>query len=113
MSGIPLSNINGTRVSEERLEAVQEQKEPGRNASATGPVRLAIGPAVLITVFPVLGCILYLVGHVQLPEVLELLGGCGGIGAGVTVVATGGRRTASAGGSAISRMILAAADKRG
>ncbi|WP_406473706.1 hypothetical protein [Streptomyces platensis] len=108
-----MSNINGTRVSEDKLHAVQKQKELGSDTPATGPVRLTIGHALLITVFPVLGCILYLVGHVQLTEVLELLAGCGGIGAGVTVIVTGGRRMASASASAISRMILAAANKRG
>ncbi|MET7650505.1 MULTISPECIES: hypothetical protein [unclassified Streptomyces] len=108
-----MSNINGTRISEDRLQAVQPKKEPTNDGSAPAPVRLTIGPVLLITVFPVLGCILYLVGHVQLAEILELLGGCGGIGVGVTVIVTGGRRMASACGGALSRMIVAAADKRG
>ncbi|MFD4955810.1 hypothetical protein [Streptomyces sp. NPDC058451] len=57
------------------------------------------------TVFPMIGGLLYIAGGMPTADVFTFLAGCGGIGAAVTIVVTGGRRLATA----LAHSVLAAA----
>lgn len=82
----------------------------GKNAASTGgtvqdhaPSRLTIAQVLPGMVFPVLGCILYLVGKVPVVDIVALLGSCCAIGAVVTLIVSGGRRLANAAGVALAQ----------
>ncbi|MGI5398327.1 hypothetical protein ACQEVG_02480 [Streptomyces sp. CA-135486] len=59
--------------------------------SRTGVGRFGIAHAVVVTAFPLAGSALAVTG-MPVADVLQLLGGCGGIGAGVVLIITGGRK---------------------
>ncbi|MEU9272720.1 hypothetical protein AB0E04_46145 [Streptomyces sp. NPDC048251] len=62
---------------------------PADAASGAGGLTL---PHVLpLIAFPMIGCVLYVVG-MPVSDVFTFLAGCGGIGAAVTIAVTGGRR---------------------
>ncbi|MFJ9352461.1 hypothetical protein [Streptomyces sp. NPDC101237] len=71
------------------------------------PARITLAHTLPITVFPVCGVALSLAGHLPTGQILELLSGCGAIGAGAVAVITGGRHL----GAAAGRAARAAFDK--
>ncbi|MER6231577.1 hypothetical protein ABT169_20860 [Streptomyces sp. NPDC001616] len=74
---------------------------PGANRLTTAHVLPLIG-------FPLIGALLHLVGSMPITDVFLFLGGCGTIGASVTIAVTGGRRAMVA----IAHGVLAASDNR-
>ncbi|UUU44365.1 hypothetical protein [Streptomyces sp. NBC_00162] len=78
----------------------------GVHPAGSVPGRLTLAHAFLLGLFPALGSVLYLVGHVPVLEILQLLGGCGLISAGVIVVVTGGRRIAESASVALATGLL-------
>jgi hypothetical protein len=66
--------------------------------------RLTVTHLLPAIAFPMIGCLLYIVGDMPVPDVFTFLLGCGAIGAAVTIFVTGGRRAAVA----IAHGILAA-----
>lgn len=78
---------------------------PG-NLPGTG--RLTVAHVLPMTVFPMIGCLLYIVGGMPVFDTFLFLAGCGGVGAAVTITVTGGRRAVVA----IAHGVLAAASNR-
>ncbi|MEV7394590.1 MULTISPECIES: hypothetical protein [unclassified Streptomyces] len=79
----------------------------GSEPAVTNPARITLAHTLSITAFPVCGVVLSLAGHMPTGQILELLSGCGAIGAGVVALITGGRHL----GAAAGRGIRAAFDK--
>ncbi|MDX3772358.1 MULTISPECIES: hypothetical protein [unclassified Streptomyces] len=73
-----------------------------------GTGRLTVAQALPLTVFPMIGCLLYIVGAMPVPDIFVFLAGCGGVGAVVTIAVTGGRRAMVA----IAHGVLAATQNR-
>ncbi|MFJ6076380.1 hypothetical protein ACIQFU_37115 [Streptomyces sp. NPDC093065] len=101
-----MSKNTGAPVRNRMVEAAKAQND---NQQATVPQhsRLTMAHALLIITFPALGCVLHLVGRMETDQILQLLGGCGGIGASIMLLVTSGRRMASAAGGALGRAIRA------
>jgi hypothetical protein len=59
--------------------------------SRAGVGRFGLPHAVVVTAFPLAGSALAATG-MPVADILQLLGGCGGIGAGVVLFVTGGRK---------------------
>ncbi|MGW9203669.1 hypothetical protein ACWGQU_25420 [[Kitasatospora] papulosa] len=85
-----------------QLPPVPEQAEPTRPGNLTA---VHVLPPIA---FPMIGCLLHIVGDMPVTDVFTFLGGCGGIGALATIAVTGGRRVAVA----IAHGILAASGNR-
>jgi hypothetical protein len=62
----------------------------------TGDRRLTVTHLLPAIAFPMIGCLLYIVGNMPVRDVFTFLLGCGAIGAVVTIFVTGGRRAAVA-----------------
>ncbi|WP_405657854.1 hypothetical protein OG379_39570 [Streptomyces sp. NBC_01166] len=77
-------------------------------ADLPGQGRLTAAHVLPLIAFPMIGCLLYIVGDMPVTDVFTFLGGCGGIGALATIAVTGGRRVAVA----IAHGILAASGNR-
>lgn len=74
---------------------------------ASGAGRLTLPHVLPLIVFPMIGCVLYVVG-MPVFDTFTFLAGCGGIGAAVTIAVTGGRRVLVA----LAHGVLAAASNR-
>ncbi|MFJ1958798.1 hypothetical protein ACIOGT_38725 [Streptomyces microflavus] len=83
----------------------QQASTPGE---LPGTSRLTPAHVLPLISFPLIGALLHLVGSMQITDIFLFLGGCGTIGAGVTIAVTGGRRAMVA----IAHGVLAASDKR-
>lgn len=57
----------------------------------TAPGRVTLAHVLPAIAFPVIGCVLYVVG-MPVADIFTFLLGCGGIGVLVTIAVTGGRR---------------------
>ncbi|EKX65585.1 hypothetical protein PV416_39785 [Streptomyces ipomoeae] len=64
---------------------------PAAGGEVPGLRGLTLPHVLPLIVFPMIGCVLYVVG-MPVTDVFTFLAGCGGIGAAVTIAVTGGRR---------------------
>lgn len=83
----------------------QQVPAPGELPGAS---RLTTAHVLPLIGFPLIGTLLHLVDSMPITDIFLFLGGCGTIGAGVTIAVTGGRRAMVA----IAHGILAASDNR-
>ncbi|MEV3852478.1 hypothetical protein [Streptomyces microflavus] len=104
-----MSKNNGVRAVPEST-GITGPMQPAHLAQAdpTRPGSLTAAHVLPLIAFPMIGCLLYIVGGMPVTDVFTFLGGCGGIGALATVAVTGGRRAVIA----IAHGILAASDNR-
>ncbi|MFF0143084.1 hypothetical protein ACFYRN_42545 [Streptomyces sp. NPDC005227] len=86
---------NGARLNPDgpATPSVPVPHQPGEMPAAG---RLTVAQVLPTTVFPMIGSLLYIAGGMRITDVFTFLAGCGGIGAVVTISATGGRRLAMA-----------------
>ncbi|MFF0408456.1 hypothetical protein [[Kitasatospora] papulosa] len=107
--GFLMTKNNGVRAVPKNtgITAPQLPAHPVQ-ADLPGQGRLTAAHVLPLIAFPMIGCLLYIVGDMPVTDVFTFLGGCGGIGALATVAVTGGRRVAVA----IAHGILAASGIR-
>ncbi|MFD3890536.1 hypothetical protein [Streptomyces microflavus] len=100
---------SGSRAVPENVpaSAVLQQSTTPSLTGETGTGRLSLAHVLPLTVFPMIGGALHMAG-MPTSDIFAFLGGCGGIGAAVTIAVTGGRRTLVA----LAHGVLAAAGNK-
>ncbi|PWI05120.1 hypothetical protein DIZ27_41325 [Streptomyces sp. NWU339] len=100
---------SGSRAVPENIpvSVMLKQSSPPHTGEVFGTSRLTLPHVLPLIVFPMIGCVLYVVG-MPVSDIFAFLAGCGGIGAAVTIVVTGGRRALVA----LAHGVLAATSNR-
>lgn len=99
---------SGSRAVPENVPAsamLQQSAAPLPGETSAG--RLSLAHVLPLILFPVIGSALFVVG-MPTSDIFTFLGGCGGIGAAVTIAVAGGRRALVA----LARGVLAAAGNK-